>query len=74
MDKIVRTLSGLGSKIAWAELRHLPVRANEIAVRHDGLARTVMTNQSGPAFIWQACFPGAHETLLVNGRPMSATV
>ncbi|HZP60548.1 MAG TPA: hypothetical protein VFB27_09515 [Opitutaceae bacterium] len=74
VDKIVRTLPGLGSKVAWAELRNLPVRANEIAVRHEGTTKTVMTNLSGPAFIWQACFSGAHETLLVNGQPMKATL
>lgn len=74
VDKVVRTLPGLGTKIAWAELRNLPVRANEIAVRHEGTTKTVMTNQSGPAFIWEACFPGSYETLLVNGRPVKATV
>jgi len=74
VDKVVRTLPGLGTKVGWAELRNLPVRANEIAVRHDGVRKTTMTNQSGPAFLWQATFAGSHETLLVNGQPMKALV
>jgi hypothetical protein len=69
---VVRTLSGLGSKIAWAEMRHLPVRASDVTVRHDGTRKTTFTNQKGPALIWLATFAGRHETLLVNGRPMPA--
>jgi hypothetical protein len=72
VDKVVRTLPGLGAKIQWAELRNLPVRANQIAVRHEGVHKTVMINQHGPAFIWQATFPGNYATLLVNGQPMKA--
>jgi hypothetical protein len=70
----VKTLSGLGTKIAWAELRNLPIRANEVTVRHEGMRKTIFTNQSGPALIWLATFDGDHETLLVNGRSMKAQV
>jgi hypothetical protein len=72
VEAAVRTLSGLGNNIAWAELRNLPFRANEVTVRHEGSRKTVFANQSGPALIWNAAFPGAHETLLVNGRAMKA--
>jgi len=72
VEAAVQTLSGLGTRVAWAELRNLPVRANEITVRHEGNRRTVFTNLRGPALIWHAAFPGAHETLLVNGRSMKA--
>src|SRR5207247_2585776 len=68
----VRTLPGLGTNNAWTELRNLPIRASEVTVRHEGMHKTVFTNQRGPALIWQATFPGAHETLLVNGRPQKA--
>ena len=70
----VKTLSGLGNSIEWAELRNLPVRANEVTVRHEGGRKTVFTNQSGPALIWHAAFPGSHESLLVNGRAMKARI
>jgi len=43
-------------------------------VRHEGVRKTVFTNQHGPALIWKATFTGAHETLLVNGRAMQATI
>ena len=74
VDKVVRTLSGLGTKIEWAEIRGLPVGANEITVRHDGTGKTRMVNDQGPAFIWQATFAGSHETLLVDGHAMKALV
>jgi hypothetical protein len=68
----IRTLSGLGTNVAWAELGSLPVRANEISVRHDGTRKTTFTNLHGPALIWLATFAGTHETLLLNGRPVKA--
>ena len=72
VEAAVKTRSGLGTKVAWAELRNLPVRANEITVRHEAGHKTVFTNQHGPALIWHAAFPGSHQTLLVNGRAMPA--
>ncbi|HKE22640.1 MAG TPA: hypothetical protein VKB88_09640 [Bryobacteraceae bacterium] len=74
IEAAVRTLSGLGTKIAWAELRNLPIRANEVTVRHEGTRKTLFTNQRGPAIVWYAAFPGSHETLLVNGRPVRARI
>ena len=68
----IKTVPGLGTKVGWAELRNLPVRSNEITVRHEGIRKTVLTNQRGPAIIWKAAFPGSFETLLVNGRPAKA--
>lgn len=72
VEVIVRTEPKLSSKTQWAELKNLPIRANEITVRHEGLRKTVFTNQSGPAVIWQAAFPGTFETLLVNERTVKA--
>jgi hypothetical protein len=73
-DALLRTSPGLGSKLAWAEIRNLPIRANEVAVRHDGVRKTTVINQKGPAFMWQATFAGEHPTLLVNGQPAKATI
>jgi hypothetical protein len=72
VEAIVETMPGLGSKVGWAELRNLPLRDNEVTVRHEGMRKTVLTNQRGPALIWRASFPGSYETLLVNGRPVKA--
>lgn len=74
VEVTVRTLSGLGSNIAWAEIRNLPIRACEVTIRHDGPGKTTFTNQRGPALIWRAMFDGQHSTLLVNGREVKATV
>src|SRR5581483_8424538 len=54
VEVAIRTQSGLGTKIAWAELRNLPLRANVITVRHEGATKTIFTNQHGPALIWIA--------------------
>lgn len=68
---IIKTLPGLGH-IAWAELRNLPIRANDVTVRQEGNVKTVFTNERGPSLIWQATFAGSFETLLVNGKPVKA--
>jgi hypothetical protein len=72
VEVTVRTLSGLGTTIDWAEVRNLPIRACEVTIRHDGARQTTFTNQRGPALIWRAMFDGQHETLLVNGRQAKA--
>jgi hypothetical protein len=74
VEAAVGTLPGLGSGVAWAELRNLPIRANEVTVRHEGNRKTVFTNQHGPALVWYAAFPGLHDTLLVNGRAAKARI
>jgi hypothetical protein len=73
VEQTVSTLSRLTPKTKWAELKHVPIRANEISVRHDGLSKTTLTNTAGPAMIWNACFPGLHRKLLANGKAAEAT-
>lgn len=68
VEGTVRTMPRLTAKTKWAEVRHVPVRANEITVRHEGLSKTTLTNGAGPALIWKACFPGIHEKLAANGK------
>jgi len=70
----IRTLSGLGSHVTWAELRNLPIRANLVTVRQEGNRKTTFTNQRGPALVWYAAFPAQHETLLINGKATKARV
>ncbi len=71
-NQAVTTLPALTAQTAWAELRHVPVRANDITVRHEGQATTTFTNNSGPAIVWRAAFPGRFATLLVDGKPTKA--
>lgn len=70
---IVTTFPQLTNQTPWAEVRNLPVRSNQIAVRQDGNRKTTMNNEAGPSFIWKAMFAGRHSLLTVNGRPTKAT-
>jgi hypothetical protein len=74
VETIVRTLSGLGTNISWAELNNLPIRSNEVTVRQEGIRKTMFINQIGPALIWRAVFPGSHNILNVNGKPVKANI
>ena len=73
VDRFIRTEPGLG-KIGWVELRNLPVRRNDVTVRHEAGRKTVFTNQKGPSLIWRASFPGSFQNLLLNGRPVKARI
>lgn len=65
--RTLTTIPRLTSATAWAEITHLPVRSNEIQLRHDGLRRTSLANLSGPSLMWRACLPGSFAVLFVNG-------
>lgn len=69
----VMTMPQLTAATPWAELAHLPVRANDITVRHDGLTATSLTNNRGPALVWHAALPGRYDMLLLNGRAVKAS-
>jgi hypothetical protein len=73
VETVVSTLPSLTKDTAWAEIRNLPVRANQVGVKQEGNQRTTFRNQSGPALVWRAEFPGAHETLLVDGKAAKAS-
>jgi hypothetical protein len=73
VDGAVATMPRLTAATAWAELDRVPVRSNEVNVRHDGVTKTAIENVRGPSFIWRACFPGSFGTLLVDGRAVHAT-
>jgi hypothetical protein len=73
VDKYVTTYPRLTDHTRWAEVENLSVRKNSISVRHEGLAKTTLTNTSGPSFIWKARFPGSFEELLIDGVATQAT-
>jgi hypothetical protein len=72
-SQVVMTLPQIASTTVWAELRHLPVRANAVTVRHDGNTTTVFTNERGPALVWRAALPGRFDELVVNGARVKAS-
>ena len=69
---VVKTYPGLTTQTAWAELRHLPVRKNEINVRQEGTRETTLTNLHGPVLTWKAMLQGTFESLLVDGKLVRA--
>jgi hypothetical protein len=73
VDRYITTLPRLTDKTQWGELKNLQIRKNDITVRHEGLRKTILTNNCGPSFLWKAKFPGSYKTLLVNGQPVRAT-
>jgi hypothetical protein len=73
VDRVVRTLSRLTSRTKWAELKGLPVRSNQLSVRHDGRNKTTLTNVAGASLIWSACFEGLHNRLQADGKEVAGT-
>ena len=73
VETVLKTLPSLTNETPWAEIRNLPVRANMVTVRHEGNRKTTVTNERGPALIWQAGFLGPHETLLIDGESVKAS-
>jgi hypothetical protein len=72
-SEVITTLPGLGH-VAWAEMRNVPVRRNEVAVRHEAGTRTLFTNQKGPALTWRASFRGSFANLKIDGRVTKARI
>jgi hypothetical protein len=70
--RFVTTLPQLTPRTPWAELRHVPVWANDITVRHESSSATVFTNSRGPAIVWRAAFPGRFPELVVDGARVKA--
>jgi hypothetical protein len=70
--QFVTTLPQLTSSTAWAELRHAPIRGNDVTIRHEGTSATVLTNNHGPAIVWEAALPGRFSQLVVNGGRVAA--
>ena len=73
VDRIITTLSGLTPKTSWAAMDHISIRKNDISVRHEGIAKTTVSNNRGPSILWKAKFRGRHENLLLNGKAVTAT-
>jgi hypothetical protein len=73
VEAYVKTLPSLTKDTEWAEIRNLPIRANTVCIRHEGIHKTTFVNQRGPALEWRAAFPGTYETLLVDSQPIRAS-
>ena len=70
----IKTLPALTNDTPWAQIRHLPVRANKVSVKHEGNQKTTFTNESGPALIWHSALPGTYANLIVDGQPIKSSL
>jgi hypothetical protein len=70
-SKTVGTFPQL-STAEWVELKHVPVFANEVSVRHVGALSSAFTNESGPPIQWRASLPGRSEKLNLDGKQVAA--
>ncbi|MGO1079416.1 hypothetical protein [Inquilinus sp. CA228] len=65
---LVTTRSHLPADIGWLEARNIRIGDGLVTVRHDGLARSTLTNaRGGRALTWRAEFPGRHDIVKVDG-------
>jgi hypothetical protein len=71
LEPAVRTLPRITAATQWAELDGVPIRANELNIRHDGIAKMTVANSKGPPVTWRACFPGSFSALLVDGQTVA---
>lgn len=74
--RTITTCPRLTAQTPWITIQQLPVFANQIEVTHTGDHETVLCNQQGGAFLWQAKFAGQHAELQVDGiwRPCEQAI
>lgn len=72
----VVTCPRLTTQTPWVTIQGLPVFANQITVTHRGNNETVLHNQQGAPFLWQAKFTGQAAVLQVDGvlRPCEQAI
>jgi hypothetical protein len=73
VEGTVVTTPRLTAATAWVELHHVPVRANELSLRHEARTKTTLENLKGPSLMWRACFPGSFDTMLLDGQPIQTS-
>jgi hypothetical protein len=71
-EQIIITRPGLGVNVKWAEINRVPIKGNVISLRHEGEVKTSLTNDAGPQLLWKAYFPGAYDSLQLNGQSVRA--
>ncbi|USD42760.1 hypothetical protein J4N42_19255 [Vibrio sp. SCSIO 43135] len=68
----VTTASHLTSDIDWLEVEQLFIGQQEVAIRHDGLTQSTLTNHSSLSIEWDAWFYGDYSALIVDGQRVTA--
>lgn len=73
-ESLVETRSRLPTEVERLELSDVPVLDGSIRVRHEGRALTRLTRQAGKWTRWRAVFAGPHDSLFVDGEPVTASL
>jgi hypothetical protein len=71
-DRII-TASHLTNDIEWLEAKHLIMGEHELTVRHEGVNKTSLTNNSTQSLEWEAWFYGEYPSLIVDGQSTTAS-
>lgn len=71
-DRII-TASHLTNDIEWLEAKHLIMGEHELTVRHEGVNKTSLTNNSTQSLEWEAWFYGEYPSLIVDGQSTMAS-
>lgn len=72
-EGVLETKPRLPGEMSWARIQHVPLLGGEISVYHTGSTETELENEAGGTIRWRPVFPGAFDTLLVDGEPVGST-
>lgn len=61
------TLSKLSYEVPWVAVDNIPLGANKLKLRHDGVTKSTVTNISGDPMSWEAQFYGEYNTVTIDG-------
>ncbi len=73
-EQMFITKSRLTAQTEWAEINHVPIKRNDISVRHEGKTKSTLINNSGPQLQWKACFQGVFKSMKLNGNPVESRI
>lgn len=62
------TLPRFSKETDWVEIGNLSVLSHEISVKHTGLTKTELINNSDQTLNWVAQFPGEYAALNIDGK------
>ena len=65
----VATLGRLTPEIAWVQLDGIPVGSHKVCVKHanNNTTTTLIHGSGNRNLMWEACFPGSHAALQIDG-------
>lgn len=71
-DHSIITAPRLPSEVKDVEALYIPVGEHEVSVKHNGLAKTTISNLASEELEWEARFYGDYKQVIVNGKAYAA--